>query len=123
VGETVYKTLEIPTTLPTWDEALADPAISGPEALIASYRRAIRATEVHTLHTEVEGSAHLSIFSKQLDAWQADGVRFLTLEEYAREIVGHSSRIPLRAPTRITLPYRGGFVSSSSPLKINLASV
>lgn len=116
VSEVPFKTLEIPTTLPTWDEALADPAFHDRRSLLEFYRTAIRGTEIHTLHTEVEGTAHLSLFQKQLDAWKSDGVEFTTLERLAEERLADRDRVPVRRLTRISIPNRGGLVSSSEPL-------
>src|SRR5262249_45443830 len=53
----VFSVLEIPSTLPTWDEALADAAYHGEAELIEQFRRRVNGTEVHSIHTEVEGTA------------------------------------------------------------------
>jgi peptidoglycan/xylan/chitin deacetylase (PgdA/CDA1 family) len=108
-----FRTLEIPTTLATWDEALSAPGRRDSEALIASYVRAVRGTEVHSIHTEVEGTAHLDLFRRQLEAWLADGVRCVPLEEIAQEMLAAPSRIAVRRLVRTTLPNRAGLVTSS----------
>lgn len=108
-----FKTLEIPTTLPTWDESLANPSLKERDAFIEFYRQAIGGTEVHTLHTEVEGTRFLGLFERQLDAWRSDGASFVPLENLAFENLKHKSRVPSRRLIRIGMPNRGGLVSSS----------
>lgn len=123
VGDTKFQTLEIPTTLPTWDEALASPEMKDPAKLITFYRAAIAGTEVHTIHTEVEGTAHHALFARQIEAWKADGISFVALDDLAKEIIKNQKAVPSRRPTRIRLPHRGGFVSSSAAVRTVLAAV
>ncbi|HEX6537372.1 MAG TPA: polysaccharide deacetylase family protein [Gemmatimonadaceae bacterium] len=108
-----FATLEIPTTLPTWDEMYNAPALRDERAFIDYYREAVRGTEVHSIHTEVEATALHALFDRQLDAWLADGVRFVTMEELATEALAAPERIPARRLTRITLEGRGGLVTGS----------
>lgn len=111
-----FAALEIPTTLPTWDETYNAPELRDPDAFIAYYRNAVRATEVHSIHTEVEATALLALFERQLEAWRADGVAFVTLEEIAAETLVVPERVPGRHIVRITLPGRGGEVTGSEPI-------
>lgn len=108
-----FSTLEIPSTLPTWDEALCEPEYKDTDKLVRYYRDAVKGTEVHSIHTEVEGTAHLNLFRKQLEGWIADGVKFATLEDIARETLANKSAIPTRKLVRIEIPNRGGLVSST----------
>ncbi len=112
-----FRTLEIPTTLPTWDETFNTPGLRDPEAFITYYRRAVAGTHVHSIHTEVEATALLALFTRQLEAWQADGVRFVTLEELAREALAAPEGIPVRRIVRLTLPGRAGAVTGSAELE------
>lgn len=112
-GNRRFNFLEIPTTLPTWDESLADPRFTDREALLEFYAKAVKNTEVHTLHAEVEGTVYLPLFEKQLALWKSQGISFLTLEELAREVLSLPSMVPERRLHRITIPNRGGAVSSS----------
>lgn len=118
VEEKRFRTLEIPTTLPTWDEALGDPHLSDPEKMRAYYCDAIKGTEVHTIHTEVEGTAHLTLFEQQIAAWKSRGVGFVALDDIAKDILKDPAKVPMRRPLRISIPYRGGLVSSSSPIPV-----
>jgi peptidoglycan/xylan/chitin deacetylase (PgdA/CDA1 family) len=115
VGDRVFPTLEIPTTLPTLDEMLAWDAPTGDAARRDWYRSAVRGTEIHTIHTEAEGRSKRGLFEETLDAWIADGVRFPTLRDVAREARAHAETIPVRDLTRTTLPGRGGTVATGWP--------
>jgi undecaprenyl phosphate-alpha-L-ara4FN deformylase len=108
----VFRTLEIPTTLPTLDETLAWPQHRDEESQRSFFRRAPRATEVHTIHAEVEGRSKAGLFEKILDDWKADGILFPTLEELAAEALTRREEIPVRELTRTTLPGRAGTVVS-----------
>jgi peptidoglycan/xylan/chitin deacetylase (PgdA/CDA1 family) len=112
-----FHTLEIPTTLPTWDELLNAPEFPDDAAFIEYYRRAITGTEVHSIHTEVEATALLPLFARQLEAWRADGVTFVTMEEIAHEVLAARERIPTRRIVRTTLPGRAGEITASVPVE------
>ena len=114
-GERTLPTLEIPTTLPTLDETLAWPSLRGDAAQRAHFRRAVRSTEVHTVHAEVEGRSKAALFEGILDDWRADGVVFPTLAELARERLERRDRIPARAVAWTRLPGRAGEVATGWP--------
>jgi len=113
-GGRLFRTLEIPTTLPTLDETLAWPQLDSDGDQRAFFREAVRAQEtaVHTIHTEVEGRSKSGLFCGILDDWIADGIAFVSLAELAREALAHRERIPAREIARTTLPGRGGFVTT-----------
>jgi undecaprenyl phosphate-alpha-L-ara4FN deformylase len=111
----VFRTLEIPTTLPTLDEVLAWPHLGSEDARRALYRKAVGEAPrdaVHTIHTEVEGGPHATLFEKTLDDWTKDGVTFVTLSEIAREVLGSHQPIPEREIEKTRLPGRGGRVTT-----------
>lgn len=114
-GGRVFRTLEIPTTLPTLDETLSWRELRGDEAQRAFFRRAPLGSEVHTIHAEVEGRSKAPLFEKILDDWLADGVAFLLLSDIAREALGRRESIPVRDLAQTTLPGRGGFVTTGWP--------
>ena len=95
-GARTFPTLEVPSTLPTLDEALAWDDFSGDDALRDFYRYAVDGTEIHTIHTEVEGRSKSVLFERILDAWIGDGVRFPTLAELARETLARRAEVPVR---------------------------
>ena len=114
-----FSTLEIPSTLPTLDETLAWVDLDSDAARRDFYRSAVAtggaATEVHTIHTEVEGRSKRGLFESILDAWIADGVRFTTLGELALEILARPEPVAVRELVRTTLPGRGGTVATGWP--------
>jgi peptidoglycan/xylan/chitin deacetylase (PgdA/CDA1 family) len=115
VGGRVFRTLEIPTTLPTLDETLAWPDLKTDADQRAYFRRAARGTQVHTIHAEVEGRSRAALFEGILDDWLADGVAFPLLSDLAREVLSHHDLIPVRSLTTTTLPGRAGTVATGWP--------
>ncbi len=114
-GERLFHTLEIPTTLPTLDETLAWENLRTDEDQRSFFRAAVRGTEVHTIHTEIEGRSKADLFARILDDWRADGVGFVLLSELAREALARRDRIPQREIARARLPGRGGSVTTGWP--------
>jgi hypothetical protein len=113
---TPSKVLEIPSTLPTLDELLAVPlpgAGTQREKVCEFLRMRMREgaagradagtaaaapirTEVHSIHTEIEGAASFhDWFAEQLRGWKSDGVSFLTFEELCRTLL--SAETPARS--------------------------
>ena len=111
----VFKTLEIPSTLPTLDETLAWPDLATDEDQRRFFRSAVGGTEVHTIHAEVEGRSKLPLFERILDDWIAGGVSFATLEDLAAGILAGREEIPVRELSRTRLPGRGGEVATGWP--------
>lgn len=95
-GTTVYRTLQIPTTLPTLDELLGRPAYPE-ERIIGHYLSLLRhnTLNVLTIHAEVEGMNKIGLFRDFLDALKENRVRVTKLDEQARELLGHASSIPV----------------------------
>ena len=114
-GGRTFRTLEIPTTLPTLDETLAWPELRSDEDQRGFFREAARGTQVHTIHAEVEGGSKASLFAAILDDWLEDGVTFPLLSDLAREALAHHDAIPARPLSRIELPGRGGTVATGWP--------
>jgi undecaprenyl phosphate-alpha-L-ara4FN deformylase len=114
-GGRVFSTLEIPTTLPTLDETLAWPTLPKDEDQRRFFRSAVRGSEVHTIHAEVEGRSKAALFASILDDWLAAGVTFVRLSDLARETLARRDAIPVRPLERTTLPGRGGTVATGWP--------
>jgi undecaprenyl phosphate-alpha-L-ara4FN deformylase len=112
-GDEIFQTLEIPSTIPTWDEMLGDPDFKEEGKFLKFYQEAVRGVTVHSIHTEVEGTAHEALFEKQLGLWSKDGIKFLTLEEIANETLKNRSSISYRNIFRTAIPNRGGLITSS----------
>ena len=106
------RTLEIPSTLPTLDETLAWEQFQSDEDQRGFFRSAVRGTEVHTVHTEVEGRSKLPLFARILDDWISAGVAFVTLGDLAAESLSRHESVPIRPVTRTTLPGRAGSVAT-----------
>ena len=107
-----FSVLEIPSTLPTWDHAELGllPTTTRSRLIIAA---SSGLTEVHSIHTEVEATAKLALFRKQLVLWKTDGVSFVTLEEIARANDWPAPKNFIRPLRRTSIPHRGGFVSTT----------
>ena len=84
VGEHVFRTPQIPTTLPTLDELLGRPEYP-PAALSAHYRGLLRADRpnVWTAHAELEGMAHRDWFRACLTELRAAGANVVRLDRLA----------------------------------------
>ena len=115
-GGRVFRTLEIPTTLPTLDETLAWPQLRSEDDQRRFFRETARTqqTAVHTIHTEVEGRSKSGLFAGILDDWITDGAGFALLAEVAREVLAHRERIPEREIRKTTLPGRAGHVTTGA---------
>ena len=105
---------EIPTTLPTLDELLGDRRFETAGDLERHYvgLAASERCSVHSVHTEVEGGKYLGFFENLIRAWQAEGARFVALEEIAAELRAASGRPPGKRIAPVTLPGRGGTVAA-----------
>lgn len=107
------RTLEIPTTLPTFDELLGRPEY--PEAaIVPHYLRLVRpgGLAVFTLHAELEGMAYRGLFRRLLLAWQEAGVRFVRLADEARTLLRDPAAIPSRALDLRAIDGRSGLVAA-----------
>ncbi|HKQ31254.1 MAG TPA: polysaccharide deacetylase family protein [Burkholderiales bacterium] len=84
LGDTVYRTLQIPTTLPTMDELLGRPGYP-PERIVESYLARLRSdrANVLTVHAEIEGMRYIDTFRELLERLRAQAVRFVTMQELA----------------------------------------
>ncbi|MGH9443631.1 MAG: polysaccharide deacetylase family protein [Thermoanaerobaculia bacterium] len=102
---------EIPSTLPTLDERIGDPAGSSADELLAEFRDLASDRSVHTVHTEVEGGPYLAWFDRLLSEWRGRGATFVPLETLARESA-ENPMLPARRIGQITLPGRAGTVAS-----------
>ncbi len=112
VGGRVFRTLEIPTTLPTLDETLDWRELPTDADQRAYFRGAARGTQVHTIHAEVEGRSKAGLFEGILDDWRTDGVTFPLLADLAREVLANHDAIPVRPLVKTTLRGRTGTVAT-----------
>ncbi|HEY2990485.1 MAG TPA: polysaccharide deacetylase family protein [Candidatus Binatia bacterium] len=103
-----FKTLQIPTTLPTLDELIGRaPRVN--EVLLASLREGLN---VHTVHAEVEGRPHLSLFEDFLKEIRRRRVETVLLSEVAAKMAARgAAALPRMPATKGHLPGRSGWVS------------
>ncbi|OGR82598.1 MAG: hypothetical protein A2901_00665 [Elusimicrobia bacterium RIFCSPLOWO2_01_FULL_54_10] len=106
-----FKTLEVPSTLPTLDEVLAWDGVR-PETASSRITDAMKnsglTTHVHSIHTEVEGTALFADFSAWVRSLKAEGVQFVTVKEIADAARGNA---PVCEVALKNLPGRAGGVS------------
>ena len=111
----VFRTLEIPSTLPTLDETLSWEHFGSDDDQRGYFRNALLGTEVHTIHTEVEGRSKLALFTRILEDWRAAGAAFIALGDLAAEALARREAIPVRPMTRAVFPGRSGTVATGWP--------
>ncbi|MEO5960213.1 MAG: 4-deoxy-4-formamido-L-arabinose-phosphoundecaprenol deformylase [Opitutaceae bacterium] len=108
----IFRTLEIPSTLPTLDELMGRPEY--PEGKIVSHLlSALREDRlnVFTLHAEIEGMSKRSSFRALLAAGRTAGVEFVRLDEFARELLANRARIPVCEQVMSAIDGRSGLVA------------
>lgn len=111
----VYKTLQIPTTLPTLDELLGRPEY--PESRIAGhYVSLLRQNKLNvlTIHAELEGMRHLSFFRAFLDGLKNHPVKIARLDDVARDLLRDPGSIPVCDLVAGTVDGRSGTLSVQS---------
>ncbi len=96
VNGVVYRTLQIPTTLPTLDELLGRPEYPM-ERLTEHYLSLLSSVRpnVLTVHAELEGMKMLGLFRRLLERARNMQVRFIMLSELARRFLGDPAAIPV----------------------------
>jgi undecaprenyl phosphate-alpha-L-ara4FN deformylase len=108
----LLKTLEIPTTLPTWDEMLAWDGMK-PEALAVETLKRLdpNRLNVWTLHAEIEGTVFFPRFHEFVEDAEREGVEWVFLPRYAKELLSHPKGVPCDTMKQGTLPGRAGTVT------------
>lgn len=109
VGNTVYKTLQIPGNLPTLDELLGRPEYPL-ETLVDFYLTKLsdKLPNVLTIHAEVEGMKYLTWFKEFLKKAQAAQVKFVRVEDIAHACLANADRIPVCELVQGTVDGRSG---------------
>lgn len=108
-----FSTLEIPSTLPTFDELLGRPEYPD-ETFPAHYLKLLQADapNVFTLHAEIEGMAKRELFRDVMKSWSQAGVRFVRMDDLARELLSEPSKIAVRELVMEEIDGRSGRVAS-----------
>jgi peptidoglycan/xylan/chitin deacetylase (PgdA/CDA1 family) len=123
VGGHTFRTLQIPTTLPTLDELLGRPEY--PEArLTESYLSWLvpEKLNVFTLHAEIEGMYRRKWFAGFLDGCRSQGLAFTSLADEARGLLVHPDRVPAADLVMGTVTGRSGLLALQAPPDPNVAA-
>jgi hypothetical protein len=109
----VFRTLEIPSTLPTFDELMGRPEFPD-ETIVPHYLSLLREDRpnVFTLHAEIEGMGRRALFRELLAACRARGVQFVRLDDLARELLADRGAIPVRDQVMAEIDGRSGLVAT-----------
>jgi peptidoglycan/xylan/chitin deacetylase (PgdA/CDA1 family) len=108
----VFKTLEIPSTLPTFDELMGRPEY--PDEKIVDHYLGLLSTEqvnVFTLHAEIEGMGRRKLFQDLLARCRAAGVEFVRMDDYANTLLQDRASIPTRDQVLGEIDGRSGVVA------------
>ncbi len=107
-----FRTLEIPTTLPTLDELLGRPEYPD-DRIVPHYLGLLRADALNvlTIHAEIEGMARRHLFRKLVRACLGRGVAFVRLDACARELLANRAAIPVRDQVLAPIDGRSGLVA------------
>lgn len=112
IGQQVFKTLQIPSALPTLDELLGLP--EHPLSTLTEFYLAQLQTDqpnVLTIHAELEGMAYLDWFSDFLKTLQAKNIEIIPLATIAAQVLATPEKIPVRELTQASIPGRSGLLA------------
>lgn len=91
-----FRTLQIPTTLPTLDELMGRPEYPTETLADELLRRlAPGRFDVFTIHAEIEGMSMIDWFGRFLDRAKAAGVAFVSSAEEAANLNAARERVPV----------------------------
>ena len=91
-----FRTLQVPTTLPTLDELLGRPDYPQ-ERLVEHYLSLLRpgVPNILTIHAELEGMKFLPLFRRLLEQARARSIRFVLLRDLAADLLKDPSPLPV----------------------------
>jgi len=109
----VFRTLEIPTTLPTLDELMGRPEYPD-DAIVDHLMARLQPDRVNvfTLHAEIEGMGRRGLWREFLVACRRKRVRFVRLDEFARELLANRDAIPVCDQVMAEIDGRSGTVAT-----------
>lgn len=110
----VFKTLEIPTTLPTFDELLGRPEFPE-EKIVPHYLSLLRldAPNILTIHAEIEGMAKQALF-RDLLRFLGEHVSIVRLDCLAKERLAAPAMIPIAEVVMRPIDGRSGVVATQA---------
>lgn len=96
IGKQIFKTLQIPTTLPTLDELIGREEFPL-DKIAEHYLNLIKENQLNvmTIHAELEGMKYFSWFREFLQKAIAGNILFKRLDAFAQECLQHQSDIPI----------------------------
>ncbi len=105
----VFKTLEIPSTLSTFDELLGRPEFPD-EKIVPHYLSLLRDDQpnILTIHAEIEGMMKRPLFRELLTGMQQKGVRFIRMDELAHQLLADCTAIPTQPLVMAEIDGRSG---------------
>lgn len=108
----LLRTLEIPTTLPTWDEMLAWDNVT-PENLVERTWTLMRPDRLNvwTIHAEFEGTVYFSAFKQIVERARAASVQWVSLRSHAIAVQKERAGVPACAIEQGQRPGRAGTVT------------
>jgi len=109
----VFHTLEIPTTLPTFDELIGRPEFPE-DKIVGHYLSWLRENRpnVLTVHAEIEGMGKRGLFRELLRACRSAGITFIRTDELARELLANRAAIPVCDQIMAPIDGRSGLVAT-----------
>jgi peptidoglycan/xylan/chitin deacetylase (PgdA/CDA1 family) len=109
----VFQTLEIPSTLPTFDELMGRTEYPD-EKIVPHLLSLLRADQpsIFTLHAEIEGMGRRALFRQLLAACRDAGVEFIRMDDLARELLANRAAIPVRDQVMAEIDGRSGLVAA-----------
>jgi undecaprenyl phosphate-alpha-L-ara4FN deformylase len=115
IGGRVFRTLEIPTTLPTLDELMGRPEF--PDSGIVRHLMTLLRPDilnVLTLHAEIEGMGRRALFRDFLAACRSSSVTFVRLDEAARSLLADRAALPICSQEPRPIDGRSGLVATQA---------
>lgn len=115
MGGRAFSTLEIPSTLPTFDELLGRPEF--PDAQIVPHYLGLLQHDVLnvlTIHAEIEGMTMRPMFQELMTAFRDAGVRFVRLDDEANELLARRDAVPRGTLEMAEIDGRSGLVTTQS---------
>jgi peptidoglycan/xylan/chitin deacetylase (PgdA/CDA1 family) len=115
LGGRVFQTLEIPSTLPTFDELLGRPGYFD-DRIVPHYLALLDAgrPNVLTIHAEIEGMGKRALFRALLRTCAERDVQFIRLDELARALLADRAVLPVRDQILAPVDGRSGTVATQA---------
>jgi len=110
-GQT-FKTLEIPSTLPTFDELLGRPEFPD-DKIVSHYMSLLREDRpnIFTLHAEIEGMGKRDLFRALIRAMTLAEVEFVRMDTLAQEYLQKPDSIKVEDQAMAEIDGRSGLVA------------